>query len=209
MPDREQILNRLRSQQREASHRPAWRSRRDFPDLAGQFCAALAAGKGEALQAASLDEALHKLGSLLAEIQAGRVAANADPPLDGIDFPARWPAIQWRSAADGQPGLRDFCAGADAGISTADAALAETGSIVISSGPGKSRLVPLLIPVHIALVPASRLTSDLFTWTAARGGQIPANVTLVSGPSKSADIEQTLAIGVHGPRRLVVILYDA
>lgn len=187
---------------------PPWRSRHHYSDLAGQFCAALTAGKGEALRAASLDEALQVLDGLLAGMQARRAAANADPPLDGIDFAARWPAIEWRRAGDDRPGLREFCAAADVGLSSADAALAETGTIVISSGPGRSRQAPLLVPVHIALVPASRLTSDLFTWTAARSGPIPANVTLVSGPSKSADIEQTLAIGIHGPRRLVVILYD-
>jgi L-lactate dehydrogenase complex protein LldG len=68
-------------------------------------------------------------------------------------------------------------------------------------------MATLLPPVHIALVPESRLTADLFTWTAARQGPLPANVTLVSGPSKTADIEQTMAIGVHGPKRFIVVLY--
>ncbi|MEZ4767250.1 MAG: LUD domain-containing protein [Caldilineales bacterium] len=80
--------------------------------------------------------------------------------------------------------------------------------MLVTSGPGRSRLVPLLPPVHIALAPTSRLTSDLFTWTAQRGGDVPSNLTLITGPSKTADIEQTLAIGVHGPKRFIVILYD-
>jgi L-lactate dehydrogenase complex protein LldG len=112
------------------------------------------------------------------------------------------------TAGGSEEAWRDFCAGADAGLTAVDAALAETGSLVVSSGPGRSRMVSLLPPVHIALVPASSLTPDLFTWTAARGQAVPAALTLISGPSKTADIEQTLAIGVHGPKRLIVILVE-
>ena len=136
------------------------------------------------------------------------MAVNAEPPLDGIDLAARWPNVEWHVTGQSSGDLRAFCAAADAGITGVDAALAETGTIVVSSGPGKSRLVSLLPPVHIALVPTSSLTVDLFTWTAARGGAMPASVTLISGPSKTADIEQVMAIGVHGPKRLIVILYD-
>jgi L-lactate dehydrogenase complex protein LldG len=67
-------------------------------------------------------------------------------------------------------------------------------------------LATLLPPIHIALVSSGQLTADLFTWTAARRGRLPANVVLISGPSKSADIERTLAVGVHGPKRLIVVL---
>lgn len=208
MTDRDQILTALRQQVRAVDHPPAWQSRRQFDDLAERFTASLTAGHGEVHRASSLDEALEILGQVLAGLGAKQVAANAEPPLDGVDLAGRWPHIEWRVAGQGDDDLRAFCAAADAGISGADAALAETGTIVISSGPGKSRLVPLLPPVHIALAAAPSLTADLFTWTAARSGAMPANVTLISGPSKTADIEQTMAIGVHGPKRLIVILYD-
>ena len=105
--------------------------------------------------------------------------------------------------------LRAFCAEADAGLSGAGAALAETGSIIISSGPTNSRLATLLPPVHLALVPTSCLTADLFTWLAARRGEWPAALTMISGPSKTSDIEQTLITGVHGPKRFIVILYHS
>ena len=104
--------------------------------------------------------------------------------------------------------MREFCARADVGLSGVEGALAETGSLIVHSGPGKSRLATLLPPVHVALVPVSCLMPDIFTWTAARNGKMPANLTLISGPSKSADIEFTLALGVHGPGRLVAVLYD-
>lgn len=208
MADRELILSTLRQQARPASQPHPWQSRRQFDDLAARFDASLVAGHGEVHRAASLDEALDRLGHVLAALGAGRVAANAEPPLDGVDLAARWPDIQWRVAGQEGDDLRAFCAAADAGVTGVDAVLAETGTIVVSSGPGKSRLVPLLPPVHIALAPTSKLTTDLFTWTAGRGGALPASLTLISGPSKTADIEQTMAIGVHGPKRLIVILYD-
>ena len=65
---------------------------------------------------------------------------------------------------------------------------------------------------YVGSAQAMRLTTDLFTWVSEwqRGepGSMPANVTLISGPSKTADIEQTLAVGVHGPKRLIVLLYE-
>jgi L-lactate dehydrogenase complex protein LldG len=207
MTDREQILASLRRQTRPISHPPAWESRRHFDDLAERFTRSLTAGAGEVHRAADLAEALDILGQLLAELSARQVAVNAEPPFAGIDLPGRWPHIDWRVAGQKDGDLRAFCAGADAGLTGADAALAETGTLVVSSGPGHSRLVSLLPPVHIALVPAACLTADLFTWTAGRGGGMPASITLISGPSKTADIEQVMAIGVHGPKRLVVILF--
>ena len=209
MNDREQILTRLRVQQRPGDHPAPFPSLRRFDDLAGRFSESLTAGLGEVHRVDGPAAALDRLGGLLVELDAHKVAANAAPLLDGIDLARRWPGIQWAVAGrdNDSASFRAFCAAADAGISGADAALAETGTVVISSGPGRSRYAPLLPPVHIALVAASSLTADFFTWTAARGRAMPANVTLVSGPSKSADIEQTLAIGVHGPKRLIVILY--
>ena len=158
--------------------------------------------------AESLEAALDRLGELLGSLGARQVVVNDEPPFCDLDLAARWPQIEWHTVGRTAGDLRAFCAAADVGLSSADAALAETGSLVVSSGPGRSRLATLLPPVHIALVPVSRLTADLFTWTAARQGSQPANQTIISGPSKTADIEQTMAIGVHGPKRFVVILYE-
>jgi L-lactate utilization protein LutC len=224
MDARDEILSRLRQQERKdtAGHvsptPPAWRTRRHFDDLAGRFSEALTAAKGEARRARSFAEALDQMGEVFGQLKAQRVVANNEPPLTGVDLATRWPQMAWHlvpAAADLPAGqgpaygeLRDFCAAADVGLSGADAALAETGSIILSSGPGNSRLATLLPAVHLALVPVSRLTTDIFTWTAARQGPPPANITLVSGPSRTADIEQTMTTGVHGPKRFIVILYD-
>ncbi|GIV81988.1 MAG: hypothetical protein KatS3mg051_1342 [Anaerolineae bacterium] len=205
---REEILGAVRGRVRRGAGVPApWRSRQHFEDLAARFSQTLTALHGEVIRADSAEDALNRLGNVLTNLGATRVVVNDEPPLSGVDPTTRWPEIAWHVVGRTAGDLRAFCAGADAGVTGAVAALAETGSVVISSGPGRSRMVSLLPPVHIALVPLSCLTSDLLTWAAARSGAWPANVTVISGPSKTADIEQTTAIGMHGPKRVIAILY--
>lgn len=207
---REEILGRLRPLVRDIQHPQPWQSRRQFPDLAERFTTALTAAGGEVHHLPSLAEAFTCLESLLQELNAQRIVANNESPLSTLHSSLSTGLSQYTWHITGHtPGdLRAFCASADVGLTGADAALAETGSVVVSSGPGKSRLASLLPPVHIAFVATSQLTADIFTWTAARQGQLPANVVLISGPSKSADIERVLAVGVHGPKRFIVLLYD-
>lgn len=182
-----------------------WQSRRRFVDLAARFAQALTAAKGEVYQVESLAAAHELTNQLLRRMEAEKVVVNGERPLHNLPH---LPHITYHFVGKEDDDLRDFCATADAGLSSADAALAETGTIVLTSGPGKSRLATLLPPVHIALVPTAALTSDLFTWAQNHNRQLPANLNFVSGPSKTADIEQTMAVGVHGPKRFVVILYD-
>jgi L-lactate dehydrogenase complex protein LldG len=216
MKSRHEILTRLQKRAREETHPFTWQSRRQYGNLADRFAVALTEAKGEVVRASTSEEALTRMGNLLSKLGAQRVVANGEPPLTSVDLPARWPEIEWYVVEQTPHGhseqtpddLREFCASADVGLSGADAALAETGSVVFVSGPERSRLASLLPSIHIALVSTSCLTPDIFTWTAARKGPSPSALTLVSGPSKTADIEQTLAVGVHGPRRFIVILYD-
>ena len=96
----------------------------------------------------------------------------------------------------------------DAGFTTTRGAIAETGTLVLWPSPEEPRLLSLVPPLHVALLDTSTIR-DSFAATIrdegwARG--MPANALLISGPSKTADIEQTLAYGVHGPKRLVVVL---
>ncbi len=208
MNARDEILSTLRAKERDTAHPPAWRSRRQFDDLADEFEQALNTAQGQVIRAQSLAQATAALDELLRELDAKTVVANAEPPLSELKLPTRYPNLNWHIVGQSEGDLRAFCATADVGLSSAEAALAETGSIVISSGSGRSRLSTLLPPVHIALVPTSCLTADLFTWTAARKEPPPSSVTLISGPSKTADIELTIAVGVHGPKRFIVVLYD-
>jgi L-lactate dehydrogenase complex protein LldG len=208
MNSREKILNRLHQHTRTENPPEPWQSRQDFEDLAVQFTAALQMAKGEVHRAENLEAAVVVLSGILEEIEARSAVFNDQAPLNRLDLPARWPQLQWRMAGQSESDFREFCATADIGLTGVDAALAETGTAVVTSGPGRSRLTPLLPPVNVALIATSQLTTDLFTWTAARSAPPPAAMTLISGPSKTADIEQTMAIGVHGPKRFIVILYD-
>lgn len=209
MDARDEILGRLKQAARDEPLPPPWQSRRDFPDPAARFAQALTAAKGEVYRVESLAAAHDLTNQLLRQIEAEKVVLNDERPLHNLPH---LPHITYHQVRQEDNSLRDFCATADAGLTSADAALAETGTIVLTSGPGKSRLASLLPPVHIALVPTAVLTADLFTWAAAFNRQRlrqspPTNLNFISGPSKTADIEQTMAVGVHGPKRFIVILY--
>jgi L-lactate dehydrogenase complex protein LldG len=102
-------------------------------------------------------------------------------------------------------------------ISGADAAVAESGTLVLRSGLGRARLASILAPVHIAVLHAGEIVRGLGAALALlqerHGPDIFAdssNLTLISGPSRTGDIEQTLVLGAHGPRELhVVIIGDS
>lgn len=101
------------------------------------------------------------------------------------------------------------------GVTSAHAAFAATGSLLLASGPQTPRAPSLLPFRHVALVPLSRLYPNIEAWLAERRERdllqfmrAHANLALVSGPSKSADIEMNLTLGVHGPKFLHVILFD-
>jgi L-lactate dehydrogenase complex protein LldG len=99
-------------------------------------------------------------------------------------------------------------ASADVGLTGCDAAIAETGSLVLFSGPGRSRAVSLLPPVHIAVVRRDLLCfamAEVFASHAARFDDSAA-CTIITGPSRTADIELTLTLGIHGPGRVIVII---
>jgi L-lactate dehydrogenase complex protein LldG len=98
-----------------------------------------------------------------------------------------------------------------AAVSHAFAAVAETGTLVLTSGPDNPTTLNFLPDVHIAVVSASDIEADFETVMArlrARfgAGVMPRVVNLITGPSRSADIEQTLILGAHGPRKLHVIV---
>lgn len=210
MSPRDEILERLKGKASKVKMPGPWRSQRDFLDLAERFTASLTAVRGEVRRTDTLETAWLEVGTILDEISAQTVVANNETPLSEARLDGRLPGRELYLVGQTPGDLREFCARADVGLSGVEAALAETGSLVVHSGVGKSRLATLLPPVHIALVPVSCLVSDIFTWTASRNKEMsmPSNLNLISGPSKSADIEFTLTLGVHGPKRLVAVLYD-
>jgi L-lactate dehydrogenase complex protein LldG len=104
--------------------------------------------------------------------------------------------------------LRAVCAVADVGITSADYALADTGSLVMLASPAEARLISLLPPAHIAVVPKERVLSgldELLTILPLPAGQT-SSMVLITGPSRTADIEQILVRGVHGPGEIHVVV---
>jgi L-lactate dehydrogenase complex protein LldG len=94
----------------------------------------------------------------------------------------------------------------DATISQALYALAEPGSVVIAASPDEPRARSLLPEIHITIVPEDRVLADLPELLDRVGAELPSSLAIVSGPSRSADIEQVLALGVHGPREEHVVI---
>ena len=95
----------------------------------------------------------------------------------------------------------------DVGITSAQAAIAETGTLVLDSTQERHRLVSLVPPVHIAIIDASKIYETLGeVLTFIHKNEISPAVTFITGPSRTADIELTLTVGVHGPQELYVII---
>lgn len=93
----------------------------------------------------------------------------------------------------------------DAGVTTADAGLAETGTLVLHAAPGHARGLSLLPPTHVALLRASDIVPDMLDYWAQPRPETSSRV-FITGPSKTADIEGELIEGVHGPASVHVIL---
>lgn len=126
------------------------------------------------------------------------IALAARPGLEAAGFSVHvWPQDRYR------------CAGAVAGVTSALLAVAETGSVALNHGQKNGRIVSLLPPLHLAIVPTSRLVATVGDYfkTVALLDQLPAALNLVTGPSRTADIELELSIGVHGPATIHVVLY--
>ena len=94
----------------------------------------------------------------------------------------------------------------DAGVSEASWGLADTGSVVLAAAPEEPRARSLLPDVHVSLLRRDRILAGLDELFERVGDALPSSLAIVTGPSRSADIEQKLTIGVHGPREVHVVL---
>ena len=113
-----------------------------------------------------------------------------------------------RSGITDREQLREACAAADVGITSADYAMADTGTLVMLSTPAEARLVSLLPPAHIAVVPRGRILTgldELFS-VLPDPAAVASSMVLITGPSRTADIEQILIRGVHGPGQITVLI---
>jgi L-lactate dehydrogenase complex protein LldG len=99
----------------------------------------------------------------------------------------------------------------DAGLTFCRSGIAETGSLILWPTPQEPRLLSLVPAIHIAILDATTLHDDLYQAMHSEGWAkgMPTNALLISGPSKTADIQQTLAYGAHGPKELIIFLLEA
>ena len=94
---------------------------------------------------------------------------------------------------------------ADAGVTTANFAIPETGTLVLAASAGRPRATSLVPPRHIVVLPAQRITDTLFDLM-PRLGALPSALIFITGPSRTADIELTPVRGVHGPVAVTVFI---
>lgn len=120
----------------------------------------------------------------------------------GIDCPSYGQAIEsWKAAMFNET---------PAGFTAARAAIAETGALILWPDADEPRLMSLVPPVHIVLLDAANIYNTFYEAMQTEGwaNGLPTNSLLISGPSKTADIQQTLAYGAHGPKELVVLMIE-
>lgn len=174
--------------------------------LAQRFASELRQVGGEVVLARSLDELR---AALAAELQtAESVVSWARAELAGFDLASVWRDFEPRCYEPGSADFRRVLLLADVGITGVDCAVAETGSLVLSAGPGRPRGVSLLPRLHVALLRESQLVPRLgLAFPHHQHEQrLPSAVHFITGPSRTSDIENDLSIGVHGPARVLALV---
>jgi L-lactate dehydrogenase complex protein LldG len=142
-----------------------------------------------------------------AEVARYLAAGGLAPALAGW---SEFAGLDWAGAG---VGFHDRPASADdaTGLTGSFCAIAETGTVLLLSSPATPKVTALLPETHVCIVRASRLLDtmeDSFALLRAEVGEPPRAVFFVSGPSRTADIEQTIVIGAHGPYRVHVIIVE-
>ncbi len=223
MADRTEFIEAIRHRTRTGKYKPthapdiAWTpkaeplERERIEDPPARFLQELEALGGHGRRVESTREAREYVVSLAKEWDAKLLVRWDVEELEtlGVDEPLGEAGIEvavWRDLKD----FREVAGRADVGLSTAEWAIAETGSLVLASGPGQGRTVTLLPPVHVAVVPVERVLRTvpeaIEKYVGGEAGGLPSNVCFHTGPSRSGDIEMSLAIGVHGPGDVHVVL---
>jgi L-lactate dehydrogenase complex protein LldG len=144
--------------------------------------------------------------AFVAETIAGKTAVASNAPYLAACGITEIPGV--RSGILDREELRALCASVDIGITSADYALADTGTLVMLASPAEARLISLLPPAHLAVVPRDRILTgldELFTLL-PNPAAVTSSMVLITGPSRTADIEQILVRGVHGPGQITVVI---
>lgn len=181
--------------------------------LIEQFESELKKVGGRVHRAASAQAALEYIEGIAAARRATTIIGWGDGLLDGIDLHERFEkkGIEFVTELSDQAFTRTAAA-AGIGVSGVDYALADTGTLVLLAREGRARSISLLPSVHIALIRPEQVIEgldDLFSLlrdSTDRDEVASSAVTFITGPSRTADIELTLVVGVHGPQELHAVL---
>jgi L-lactate utilization protein LutC len=183
------------------------------PDLVARFCEELAVAGGQAHVVTNTEAAAATVLQLVQVRAARRVLLGRGGVVDALELPdrLRGAGVEVVSVDALAPGnSRDAFFAADVGVSSVDSLIAETGTVALRARPHEPRSLSLLPPVHIAVADRTQLLPDLFDLFEPRRGQdvpsLPSCLSLITGPSKTGDIELRLVTGVHGPGEVHVLL---
>jgi len=174
----------------------------DIETRVASFCQRLEALAGKTYQATSQRDACAYVENLI----DGKLAVASNAPVLVECGITALPNV--RSGITDRQELRNLCASVHYGITGADYALADTGSLVMLSSPEEARMISLLPPAHVAILERERLLTGLDELLSIlpRPADQTSSMVLITGPSRTADIEQILVRGVHGPGEIHVVL---
>ena len=161
------------------------------------------------LQAAGCETPLSGGAQDLCGLKQRKVMAA--PGLSPQDAAALEAKCRKRGIVLATEGLRDHLAGIDIGFTMADYGIAETGTLVLDSSSEDLRLATMISEVHVAVLPVSAIRPtalDLQTELREMTGRSPSYTAFITGASRTADIERVLALGVHGPLEVHVLLWE-
>jgi L-lactate dehydrogenase complex protein LldG len=158
---------------------------------------------------AGCEDALSAPADVLCETKQQKVIAAPGWPRDQFDSLSA--ACRESGIRLIRDGLREHLAGVDIGFTQADYGIAETGTLVLDSSSEAVRLATMISEIHVALLPLSRLrprVEDLEGELEGMMRQVPNYMAFITGASRTADIERVLALGVHGPLELHILLWE-
>jgi L-lactate dehydrogenase complex protein LldG len=182
-------------------------------ELRAQFIAALSAVGGKPIEAANESAAIDEIAKLMRAAGARSAAVGEGITINSEAIAARLSSDGCRTMAIGRHtgldgGLVQALSTMNTGIVEADYAIAPTGTLVMIAQPARPRSLSLLPPINVVLLRASRILPDLAAVLRTVGPATMAShpMVMVTGPSRTADIEKRIVIGVHGPKELYVVI---
>ncbi len=183
------------------------------PDPAACFCEQLMATGGHAYLAGNPEAAVTQVLDIVRRSGARRVLLGRGSFVNtlALDNQLRIAGLEVLCVDElATETSREAFFAADIGISGVDYLIAETGTVALRAQPGEPRSLSLLPPVYIAVADRTQLVADLFDFFEQTGNgrapNLPSCLSLITGPSKTGDIELKLVTGVHGPGEVHVVL---